>query len=316
MNPAAWLLIGGLAAVVAALTLGVLVAFRPATSRVGRERRRPDGAAGEESTIARVGGAAVTAVEAKIGTTGRGWLTAETLEKAGVRQSPAEIVVLTIIGSAVAAALGWALAGPPAAPLFALAVPGGVAVVLHVRTQRRRATFEEQLPDLLLTLAGSLRAGHSVLRAFDAAAGEFGAPMSGVLSRIVNESRVGRNLESTMLEASERMRSEDFAWIAEAIRINREVGGDLARVLDQVGATIRERAELKGQVRALSAEGRISAYILIALPFALSLLMSLLNPGYIGQLVTHPIGLIMLVVGALMLAIGTIVLTRMTRIEF
>lgn len=328
MTAAAWLLIGGFAAVAAALVLGVLVAFRPATSRVGRERRRPIGVAagpgepgvagrsGDTSAISRVAGAAVNTVEAGIGARGRGWLTAETLEKAGVRQSPAEVVVLTVIGSAVAAALGWALLGPPAAPLFALAVPGGVAVVLRVRIERRRAAFEEQLPDLLMTLSGSLRAGHSVLRALDAAAGEFDAPMSGVLSRIVNESRVGRRLDSTMLEASERMRSEDFAWIAEAIRINREVGGDLARVLDQVGATIRERAELKGQVRALSAEGRISAYILIALPFGLALLMSVLNPGYIGRLVTHPVGLIMLFAGVVMLTLGTIVLTRMTRIEF
>ncbi|GHD04501.1 type II secretion system F family protein [Zhihengliuella salsuginis] len=316
MTPEGWLLAGGLVASLAALGLVVLVLFRPATSRVSRLRRRPVGAVEDSSALARVGGAAVTAVEARLGAGGRGWLSADALEQSGVRQSPAEVVVLTAIGTFVAGAFGGALSGPGLAVLFALAVPVAVVVALRVRADRRRAAFEEQLPDLLMTLAGSLRAGHSVLRAFDAAATEFEAPMSEVLSRVVNEARVGRKLESTMLQASDRMRSDDFAWVAEAIRINQEVGGDLARVLDQVGATIRERAQIKGQVRALSAEGRISAYILIALPFALAAFMSVANPGYVGQLVTHPLGIVMLVVGVLMLGIGSLVLFRMTRIEF
>ncbi|MCO1339130.1 hypothetical protein BJH93_09540 [Kocuria polaris] len=316
MNAGAWLLAGGLAAGLAAMLLLVFTLFRPASSRVSKTRRRPVAAANDASALARVGDAAVAAVEARIGSRGQGWLTADALEQSGVRRSPAEVVVLTLIGAVVAAVAGRLLGGLGLALLLFLAAPLAVVVVLRVRAGRRRAAFDDQLPDLLMTLAGSLRAGHSVLRALDGAAREFDAPMSEVLSRVVNESRVGRNLETTMQEAAGRMRSEDFAWVAEAIRINREVGGDLARVLDQVGTTIRERAEIKGQVRALSAEGRISAYILIALPFFLGAAMALMNPGYVGTLFTHPIGIGLLLLGAVMMAIGSFVLSRMIRIEF
>ncbi|MBG6085414.1 type II secretion system F family protein [Zhihengliuella flava] len=316
MNGAAWFLLGGLASSVAALALAVLVLLRPATSLVPRERRRPTATVGSSSPMARLGQAAVTAVDTRIGANGGGWLGADALEDAGIRRAPAEMMVLTIIASVVAGTAGWVLGGFIAALLGVAAAPVAVLVTLRVRAERRRSAFDDQLPDLLMTLAGSLRAGHSVVRALDGAAREFAAPMNEVLSRVVNEARVGRNLEITMQEAAARMRSEDFAWVAEAIRINREVGGDLARVLDQVGQTIRERAEIKGQVRALSAEGRISAYILIALPFALAAIMSVMNPDYVGTLVSHPIGILLLVVGALLIIIGSIVLHRMIRIEF
>ena len=128
------------------------------------------------------------------------------------------------------------------------------------------------------------------MHALDSAAQEFDAPTSEELARIVNEVRMGRNPEETMTETARRMDSEDFSWIAEAIQINREVGGDLSEVLDQVGDTIRERAQIKGQVRALSAEGKMSAYILIALPFGISGCPVRLEPGLSRHAVLPPTG--------------------------
>ncbi len=230
--------------------------------------------------------------------------------------APAEFLVLLFSGAVVAGLLGFVAMGPLGAILLALLVPVIGWVVLRLRTSKRRNSFDAQLPDLLMTLSGSLRAGHSVMRAFDSAIQEFEAPMSEELSRIVNEARVGRDPESTMMEIAQRMDSEDFSWIAEAILINREVGGDLAQVLDQVGETIRERAQIKGQVSALAAEGKISAYILVALPIGVALMLALVNPTYIGTLFTHPVGIFMLVLAVIMLCIGSFWMSRTIQIKF
>ena len=108
-------------------------------------------------------------------------------------------------------------------------------------------------------MAGSLRAGHSLLRAVDSVASEADAPTSEEFARIVNETRVGRDLNDALDEVAERMGSDDFTWVAQAIAIHREVGGNLAEVLDAVGHTIRERNAIRRQVKALAAEGKLSA---------------------------------------------------------
>jgi tight adherence protein B len=119
-----------------------------------------------------------------------------------------------------------------------------------------------------------------------------------------------------MEEAAARVGSEDFAWVAQAIQIHREVGGDLANVLDQVGHTIRERLQIKGQVRALSAEGKLSAYILVGLPIVMALVLAVINPGYLSLLVQDVIGFIMIGVGVVLLAIGSFWLSRTVKIKF
>ena len=114
--------------------------------------------------------------------------------------------------------------------------------------------------------AGGLRAGHSLLRSVDAAAQENEAPMAEELNRVVNETRIGRDLGDSLNDVARRTANEDFGAIARAIDIHREVGGDLAQVLDHVGETIRDRNQIRGQIRALSAEGKMSAIVLMALP--------------------------------------------------
>ncbi|GAA1889798.1 hypothetical protein GCM10009715_39520 [Paeniglutamicibacter psychrophenolicus] len=266
--------------------------------------------------LTRFSGAAVGAVERGVGYQGGRLFNRAALEEAGLKMAPAEFLVLLISGSVVASLLGFVGMGPVGAIFLALLVPVIGWAVLNIRTSKRRSAFDIQLPDLLMTLSGSLRAGHSVMRALDSAIAEFEPPMSEELSRIVNEARVGRDPESTMMDIAQRMESEDFSWIAEAILINREVGGDLAQVLDQVGETIGERAQIKGQVRALAAEGKLSAYILIALPIGVSLMLGLINPTYIGTLFIHPVGIVMLVVGVVMLIIGSFWMSRTIQIKF
>ncbi|GER21619.1 hypothetical protein NCCP1664_01160 [Zafaria cholistanensis] len=316
-------IVGGITACLAAAIVLLFTVYRPASAEIDRERRSWlvststfTSAARPASLLARFSGAAVGAAERTIGTTGRGLFRQEALRGAGLKLSPAEFMVLLAAGAVVAGLLGTALAGPGLGVLLALLVPFAGWGVLVLLRERRRTQFDNQLPDLIMTLTGSLRAGHSVMRALDSAAQEFDAPMGEELARVVNEIRMGRNPEATLIDTARRMDSEDFSWIGEAIQINREVGGDLAEVLDQVGGTIRERAQIKGQVRALSAEGKISAYILIALPFGISGVLFVMNPGYLSTLFSHPLGFGMLAVGGIMLVIGSFWMSRMIKIKF
>ncbi|OIH82903.1 hypothetical protein BLJ79_16780 [Arthrobacter sp. UCD-GKA] len=311
-----WLVLGGIVCVLGSSWLVLFSVFRPASADVSLERRRQGNVESQHSLLTRFSGAAVGAVERGVGFQGGRLFNRAALQAAGLKMAPAEFLVLLLSGAVVAGFLGFVAMGPVGAILLALIVPIVGWAVLSMRASKRRGFFDTQLPDLLMTLSGSLRAGHSVMRAFDSAIREFESPMSEELSRIVNEARVGRDPELTMMEIAKRMGSEDFAWIAEAILINREVGGDLAQVLDQVGETINERAQIKGQVRALAAEGKLSAYILIALPVGLSLMLGIINPTYIGTLFTHIIGIFMLITAVVMLIIGSIWMSRTIQIKF
>ncbi len=238
------------------------------------------------------------------------------IEQAGLRVSAAEFVVFAGVGTVVLAGCASIVAGPLLAVPALLAGPFGARLILRVLSTRRRATFAEQLDETLQLLAGGLRAGHSLLRAIDAAAGESEAPTSEEFSRIINETRLGRDLGGALDDAALRMRSEDFSWVAQAIAIHREVGGNLADVLDQVGHTIRERNQIRGQVRALSAEGKISALVLMVLPFALGGVLTVLSPGYMNPLVEHPLGLAMIGVSLLLLSAGGLWLRKVVSFRF
>jgi tight adherence protein B len=200
--------------------------------------------------------------------------------------------------------------------LFVGATPLVAKLFLSILSGRRRSKFEAQLGDTLQMLAGGLRAGHSLLRAIDAVSQEAEAPTSEEFARLINESRLGRDLRESMADSARRLRSEDFDWISQAIEIHREVGGDLAEVLDQVGETIRERTQIKGQVKALSAEGRLSAYILVALPVGMYFYMSVVNESYIATLYTNVLGWFMLGAALVLLAVGSFWLSRVVQIKF
>ena len=155
---------------------------------------------------------------------------------------------------------------------------------------RRRTAFADQLDDSLQLIASSLRAGHSLLQALASVAREAEEPTSEEFARIINETRVGRQLSDSLDETAARMESDDFTWVTQAIAINREVGGNLAEVLDGVANTIRERNQIRGQVKALSAEGKLSAYVLMALPFGIVGFLMFANPDYMGKFTESLVG--------------------------
>ena len=133
---------------------------------------------------------------------------------------------------------------------------------LGYRADQRRKKFYEELPDAMQMLAGSLSAGYSLPQALDTVAKDSTGPLGQEVNRALLESRLGLPIEETLEAVAQRMESKDFHWVVMAIRINRRVGGNLAEVLTNVGQTLRERERLRRQVRTLSAEGRLSGWIL------------------------------------------------------
>ena len=218
----------------------------------------------------------------------RGWTQkiAAALDLAGMRIAPPDFMVLVTVGGVLAAVFGLIVSGPLLALLFFALSPLGGKLFIGFKTGRRQKKFGDQLDNTLQLFAGSLRAGHSMLRAVDAVAKESEAPTSEELARVVAETRLGKGLDEALLSTAERMKSEDTSWVAQAVGIQREVGGDLAEILDRVARTIRERNQIKRQVSALSAEGKMQAYILMTLPPVIVLVLSVINREYILPLFT------------------------------
>lgn len=297
-----------------ALILLIFVVFKPRYGSIPADRKRPS-TQPDQSAVSRMSQSAVTAVESVIGDSG-GPYNREVLYNAGVKMAPADFTVAVAVGSILVGALGALVTHPVLGILLGVATPFLVKVGLSVLRDKRRAKFEAQLTDTIQMLIGGLRVGHSVLRSVEAAAQESDAPTSEEFTRIVNETRIGKDARQVFEDVADRMDSEDFGWIAQAIQINREVGGDLAEVLEQVAGTIRERTEIKGQIRSLSAEGKMSAYVLMAMPVGVAVILAFINPGYLNVFVEHPIGLVMLVGALLMFSVGGFWMSRVVKIKF
>lgn len=239
------------------------------------------------------------------------------LDAAGVPLKPAEWIVVQA-GSAAALGVLFLLLGGGsvvAAILGVLIGLGGPVGYLVIRESRRSTAFLEQLPDTLQLIAGSISVGHSLAQAMDAVVREDIQPVSVEFNRALVETRLGMPVEDALEGISTRMVSQDFAWVVMAIRIHREVGGNLAEILTTVAATIRERERLRRQVRGLSAEGRLSAWILGALPPIFATYLILVRPTYIKPLFTDPLGVTLLGVMIVLMIAGVVWLRRVVRVE-
>jgi tight adherence protein B len=184
---------------------------------------------------------------------------------------------------------------------FAAVVPGAV---LNFLIRKRQKAFRAQLPDMLTLLAGTLKAGYSIGQGFESVSTEVDDPMGRELRRVVTETRLGRSLEESLEAVAERLESEDFGWAVMAIRIQREVGGNLAELLLTVADTMTQRERLRREVSTLTAEGRISAIIIGALPPVLAAVMFVLNPEYIKELFSPGLGYMLIGAALVMMAIG------------
>ena len=247
---------------------------------------------------------------------GRGAKLNAALEHAGLALRPGEYVVLAVSAAFVGFALSLLVIGVAGALVVAVLVAIGFRLALRWKADRRRSRFADQLVDTLQLLAGSLRAGYGMLQAVDAVAREADSPTAEEFQRLVIETRLGRSVSDALHAMAARVDNDDFEWVEQAVDINREVGGDLTEVLDRVGETIRERDQIRRQVKALSAEGRLSALILIGLPIGMFGFIRVVNPEYIGELTGSSAGIVMIVVGVVLLLLGSIWLRNIVRVRF
>jgi tight adherence protein B len=233
------------------------------------------------------------------------------LERADIPLRPVELFYLMIAAGLLLGVLVAAVAGSPLA--FVLGFLLGTAapfVFVRFKGMRRLRAFDDQLPDLLMTMAGSLRAGHTFRQAVQAIVEEGQEPASKEFKRVLLETGLGRPVEQALSDMASRLSSKNFDYVISVVAIQREVGGSLAALFDMVADTVRQRQQFVKKVKGLTAMGRMSAYVLIAMPFFVGLVMTALNPGYMAPLFQSSTGHVLLIVGLLGIAIGSLLLRK------
>jgi Flp pilus assembly protein TadB len=321
-----WSLVAGLAALFTAVLLIALTALgwvartgrdRELTGRIGRYGPRHQGASAEDEATdtGRVGRTAQN-VAKRLMTPAAEERLAERLDLAGIARKPTQWLLLGGCLGVVAAAVlslvtSYILLGVLVGALIGWLT---MRLTLSWRIVRRRVAFDEQLPDMLQLIASALQSGFSLPQALDAVVREDSQPIAGEFSRALAEARLGGDLQDGLEAVATRMNSDDLHWTVLAIRIQEGVGGNLAEVLLTIAGTIRERGYLRRQVRALSAEGRLSAYVLIAMPLLVGAWLFISSPVYMRPLYTTHVGELMLLIASVLLVIGILWMRKMIKI--
>lgn len=305
----------GVAVLLVAVSLLGIAVLAPGAPEVPMDRRRPF-ESNPPTTLTRFAASAVTSFERVLEGRNVQLFSRAQLEIAGLRLTQSEFFILVAAGMCVGFLVGIVTVGPLVGLLLAILSPFVGHLVLGYLSGKRRVKFDTQLGDTLQLLSGGLRAGHSILRAIDAAAAESQKPTSEEMRRVITETSLGRDLLAALNDTALRMKNEDFVWVSQAIQINREVGGNLAEVLDQVNETIRERSEIKGHIKALAAEGKFSAYILIAMPFGIVGMLLSVSPDYMNPMFGHPLGWAMIGGSFVLMTIGSLWMRKIIDLKF
>lgn len=248
---------------------------------------------------------------------GQNWKTQ--LARADLKLTIGEYFALHILSTVGLALLMFFILAP--GQVVQTIIAGGIGffiprIVVGNKQARRLTQFEQQLPDLLGLWVNSLRAGYSVMQALEAISREAPKPTCDEIKRVVVEVQLGITMEDSLDHMLTRMPSEDLDLVVTAVNIQREVGGNLAEILEVIAHTIRERIKIKGEIRVLTAQGRITGYLISGLPIALGLFLYLINPTYMGGLINNRgCGWPMLAVGLGMIGIGMAAIQRIVDVE-
>lgn len=237
--------------------------------------------------------------------------------RAGLPLRGGEFLVLCA-GSALLLALLLFLAGGGKAVVGILGAVIGFAVpflMVSIKTAKRMKAFNSQLGDALILIANSLRTGYSFMQAADMVAQEMRPPISTEFSRTVKEMNLGVTMEASLGNLAKRIDSDDLDLVLTAVLIQRQVGGNLSEVLDNIAKTIRERVRIRGEIKTLTAQGRISGVVVSLLPIGLGIVIFALNPEYVKVLFVHPVGKLMLGAALAGQVIGIVVIRRIVNIE-
>lgn len=227
-----------------------------------------------------------------------------------------EFIGLTIFSGVAAFVLLYLLTGH-FLPALLLGLAGFKVPDLVVESKRkaRSAAITQQLPEALTIVSNGLRAGYSFPQAMSVVGREMEAPIGEEFSRVIWENRMGKPLEEVLHNLGERTGNDDLDLVITALLIQKQVGGNLAEILDNISHTVRERVRIKGEIKTLTAQGRLSAIIIILLPVGVAAFLFFMNPEYMLTLVRDTLGLVMLGVAVVMQVIGIFIIRKIIDIE-
>jgi tight adherence protein B len=238
----------------------------------------------------------------------------EDLEIARIEQDPVKIVVWTALGTLVLTYLLVKIVGPLAG-IFALLVPLGVRGWIRFQLSRQRRVFAEQLPDILQGCASAIRAGHGLTGALAMVCDDAPEPSRAEFQRVVADEQLGVPLDDALRVVQSRMDSRDVQQIALVAQLQRDTGGNMAEVLDRVTDSLRRREELRRMVQSLTAQGRLSRWVVSAIPVALLLIITVLNPDYVEPLYSEPLGNVLLIVAGILIVSGSLIIKKIVDFE-
>lgn len=239
------------------------------------------------------------------------------LVQAGLPLKGSEFAAICCGTSVLGTILGYVLSGGKVAAGVAGVMLGYMLprIFLNLKIKQRAKAFNLQLADALILVANSLRTGYSFLQAVELVSREMAPPISAEFAKMLKEMNLGVTTEDAMNNLAKRIDSDDLDLVVTSVLIQRQVGGNLAEVLDNIAGTIRERLKIKGEIKTLTAQGRMSGLIIGFLPFALALVIYLMNPGYLLTLFTHPVGQMLLMMSFAGMVIGFFWIRKIINIE-
>ena len=238
------------------------------------------------------------------------------LRQAGIPIFGGEFIIISFIGAIAGFVFVYVATLNINFALLAMAgIPLGFWIWLSARFDRRRQAFTEQLGDCLTTVANALRAGYSFQQAMDVVAKEMEPPISTEFERVMTDMAMGVSLENALDQMNTRVNSSDFDLVVTAVLIQREVGGNLAQILDTISDTINDRIRMKREIKALTAQGKFSAWVLVALPFIVAAFCWVFNHDQMQMFITEESGRIALAIAFIMEVIGFIVIQKIVDIE-
>jgi tight adherence protein B len=239
------------------------------------------------------------------------------LERADVPLRTVEFVYL-MAGAALIGGMAGALLAASTMLVF-MTMVGGAAVpftIIWFKGRSRLKAFENQLPDLLVTMAAGLKAGHSFRQSLQSVVDEDQPPASRALGRVLTETRLGRPMDEALAEMAQRVGSKNFEFVITAVTIQRQVGGSLAGLFDMVADTVRNRQQFAKKIKGLTAMGRASAYVLVALPMFVAAMLTVVNPEYMRPLWYTSTGRTLILVGLGMIGFGALLLRKIVNFRY
>lgn len=240
----------------------------------------------------------------------------QTLAQAGIEKSGGEFLLQSLL-LAIALPLLLLPFAPNFLLLLVLFVLGLVLprLSLSLKISQRQAAFALQLGDSLNLMSNSLKAGYSFLQAMEMVSREMNPPISQEFAQVVREVSLGATVEEALGNLGARVHNDDLELVLLSINIQRQVGGNLSEIFDKVSSTIRERLRIKGEIKTLTAQGRLSSIIILLLPPVLAVFMFVVNPQYMKLLFQHPIGQMMLLLGLVGQILGILMIRRIIAID-